>query len=236
MKMTGARVKTALVAVLVGGALMSYQNCSGPQGFRYKGHPGMMDDGKGGLFHSGGTTTDNPKPTLTLQVGNFQSVIANSSGPAPQIFLCVSEIRFEKATNGADDTRIKMDGTMQNPEGTDFLQGVADERKFIALRPEGTVINSIDVPVGNYQRIELRLRGDCGGVAAAVKNANGEILLREDADVRFSGSIVVNGDNVSRLVLNMDSMVAALANAKNSRDIEDALDDEGSCSGGDSND
>lgn len=206
MKITGSRIKSVLIALGLGGALLTYQNCSGPQGYRYKGSPGMLDGG--GLHQNGGTTTDNPKPTVSVQVGSYEDI-----PNAPQIFLCVAEIRFEKASNGADDTRINM---------------ASGESRYVNLRPEGTVIQDLDVPTGNYERIRMRLSSSCDGISAAVANANGEFALSESVDMEFSGRIVVSG-SLKQLALNMDSMIASLAKAKSARDVQRALEEEGSC-------
>ncbi len=208
MKMGVARIKTVLIAVFMGLGLMSYQNCS-PQGFKFKGQPGPS--GEGILQQNGGTTTDNPKPTVSLQVGAFEDVVSGAA--TPEILLCVSEIRFLKADNDQDDVRIDLNG----------------EKQFIALKPEGTVLDLIDVPVGNYGRIELRLEANCAGASAAVKNSNGEFATSDEVHVRFRGSIANNG-NIKRLILDMDQMVEGLAVAKNRSDVEEALtDSEGGC-------
>ncbi len=212
MKVGISRLKVTLVACLAGVGLLSFQNCS-PQGFKFKGQPGVSSD-DGILRHNGGTTTDNPKPTVSLQVGAFADAIPSST-TGLDIFLCVSEIRFEKAEDEGRDERLSLKGA----------------ERFVHLNPSGTVLANLDVPVGNYGRIELRLSDECNDIAASVKNANGEFKSDEEAHVRFSGAIANNG-SLSRLVLNMDSMISGLANAKSSGDIERILEEsEGGCGG-----
>lgn len=207
------------IAVFMGASLLAFQNCSAPEGFRLR-NTAVADEGKGEILQqNGGTSTDNPKPTVSLQIGEFASTLPPGTA-APKILLCVSEIRFEKLIsspdpNAPDSTRIR----------------IPDENKLVELKPDGTLIDVLNIPVGNYGRIELRLRADCGGVSAAVTNANGEIQVNSDMDVRFAGSISNNG-NLSKVVLNMDQMISRLATATRSRQIERALtDSEGGCGG-----
>ncbi len=207
-----ARIKTILIAVFMGLGLLSYQNCS-PQGFKFKSQPGDSDDKI--LQQNGGTTTDNPKPTLSLQVGSFAEIL-DADEPVPQIFLCVEQIRLLKPDDDdGDDVRIDLNG----------------ENQILNLRPDGTVLDFIDVPVGSYGRVELRLSSDCGGVSAAVSNANGDYAISEEVNLRFRGSVTNNG-SIKRLVLDMDQMVTGLVDAKNRNDVEEALTDfEGGCGG-----
>lgn len=211
MKMGGARSKLFGAAVFMGVVMFGFQNCS-PRGFQFKGQPGASP--QEGVLQNGGTTTDNPKPTVTLQIGAFANIDSTDNAP-PQIFLCISEIRFRKPADDGDDVRIELRG----------------ERKYVTLNPTGTDLGPIDVPSGNYGRIELRLSEACDGIAAAVRNTHGDFSTDEDTDLRFSGSIANNG-NLSRLVLNMDEMVRDLAEAQNANQLERILSEsEGSCGG-----
>ena len=206
MRVKASHVKVLMIAGVTA-LTVSYQACT-PGGFRA--NPARSTDrSQFAAFENGGTTTDNPKPTMSLGVGAFENAIASEE--SLQIFLCVTEIRF-----GQNDGRVNVENGL----------------KMLQLDPSGTLISGqLAVPVGHYDQIELRLQNDCNGLSAVVKNQFGEFKVDQGMDVNFRGNLSING-NLTRLVLDMKQMVAELRTAKNSKDVVEALDvSEGGCSG-----
>ncbi len=200
MKVKVLHINTLLIVFLTG-LTLTYQACSPTDGFKSgKSSSGRPDD----FSMSGGTTTDNPKPTTSLEVEEYGA--ANTA----DIRLCVYEIRFQ---NDTQDIRAEF------------------QPKWIVLNSAGTLIDSgLTVPFGNYSRIELRLANACDGLSARVVNSEGTFNLTNEMNVRFSGSISI--ESSSRLVLDMGNMISRINSAEEREDVEKALtDSEGGCSG-----
>lgn len=193
---------------LVTGLTLSYQACSPGDGMRFKHTPGQTGGGWAPQAN-GGTTTDNPKPTVTVEVGGFPE---EGSGSV-NMQLCVDELRFRN--DGEDD---------------DHEYRVEFRAKWITLSPAGTLIdNNLQVPFGSYERIDLKLSNDCGGAYATVTNANGTFAATEEVDLRFSGAVTVAGAS-SKLILDMSNMITAALRATSNSQFQSALSDsEGGC-------
>ncbi|MGE4134016.1 MAG: hypothetical protein AB7F86_20435 [Bdellovibrionales bacterium] len=195
----------AAISVVV----LSFQACDpNKMGFRAAGN----SPGSGGksLMLNGGTTTDNPKPTIGLEVAPF------AGDGAPLVFLCVAEIRLSEQT-------IRFDQNKGQP-------------RWLALDPAGTWIESIDVPTGQYQGLEMRLKEECGGRSAIVINSHGEFHIAREMSLHFDGAISVSG-SLSNLNLDMGPMIDALSSATTRSEVVSAMVEQvGSCKEGDDDD
>lgn len=198
-----SHINTFVIA-LVTGLTMGYQACS-PVAMSSHAKAGATD-GKGWAAANGGTITDNPKPTLQVEVSNFPADAA-----ALNLKICINEIRFRQ-----DDDEIRAEFTP----------------KFVQLDPKGTVLGeALNIPPGKYDRIELRLSPNCGGLSASATNANGSFDLNSELRIRFAGQVTVG--NSSTLLLGMNSMLSAAAAATNTAGLYLALtESEGHCGGG----
>lgn len=181
--------------------VLSYQACSDPNaGFKSTHAAG------GTVYASGGTTTDNPKPTLTVGIDPFPTTTEG-----PQILICVTEIRI-----GKDGSQITVDSAP----------------KWIELNPKGTLVNpDVRIPPGTYSQMQLRLDDKCNGASIDVINSHGHFEMSKRADLKFSGSVVVDA-KANHIDLDMSNIVTALNQVKESEDLEKALEgSSGGCSG-----
>ena len=195
------RISRFAVAVIAfAGLPLTYQACSAPVGAR-TGHGYSL--GSSG----GGTTTDNPKPTTSVEVAPFVSEMEMA------IQLCVEEIRMRSGDD--DDERVRIE--------------LPPAQRLIALNPSGTFLSGADIKPGQYSRIELRLSNSCDGISARKYQGGQNIMINEEFDMRFSGEIRADG-SMSRLTLDMGDMIDAIAQAQTPSQLSEALTTEGSCS------
>ncbi len=127
-----------------------------------------------------------------------------------EVLMCVTEIRFYSGGERKD---------------------IEFSPKMIRIDPAGTFLSTINVPVGNYDQIELRLHKDCSGLSASVKNHFGQFNVADRMDINFRGNLTING-NLSRLVLDMGQILHGLAQARNRNEVVRVLEEEeGGCGG-----
>jgi len=199
----------AFVIALITGLTLSYQACSPADGMRFKHTPGGGGNGGWAPQANGGTTTDNPKPTVTVEVGGFPEEGSSSVN----IKLCVSKMELRRAGDGGgDEIEVRM------------------TPKWITLSPAGTLIDDgLSVPFGNYERIEMNLSSACSGAYATVTNAFGSFAATDDVSMRFSGEVAVAGPG-SKLILDMSDMISRSMRAASNAEFQSALaDSEGGC-------
>ncbi len=222
-----ALVKIALV-VGVTGMTLSYQACS-----RVSGQAGSSPNSKfnSGSNMNGGTTTDNPKPTVSV-------LIANSSGNATgSAQLCLGEIRFSGANAGAtasanSSTNWGMSGFHQP---TDFYS-MEETNKFLeamwqyteslmgmnfTVLPQGNFVKSIPLTPGTYTDVDLTLDQNCSYGSLSVPTAGGVLEFQDPLVLHFVGNI--NLAKPGQVVLNIGGILDALANAKSATDVKAIL-------------
>jgi hypothetical protein len=182
--------------------LVMFQNCA-PAGFSSR-TPSSETQ------MSGGTTTDNPKPTIDVMIKPHSvAAIQNAT-------ICVEDVKFRKAS------RLRIFST----EAKAMKKAAADltsrlKGRDITIFKEGTFIDSFELPRGDYNLVELVLDDDCqADKSLTVINAGGAYGAKEHLTLRFDG----NGSGGGILQLNMQAYLDVLTHVRSNSDIRRALD------------
>ncbi|MBX3021767.1 MAG: hypothetical protein KF799_08840 [Bdellovibrionales bacterium] len=249
MKQTGF-IKLALVLVVTG-LTMGYQACSqnsfggrGPASENINnstlGTPILPDDGKPpGLppaQNNGGTTTDNPKPTIDLTMGGYNTRDVQSAE------LCLGQIKLYAAdgtiaaiqgssssgqpqTNPYDTIQLWQDFMALAGYGSSsntYLQESLNNQRII-LSPSGTYMQAVQLPAGEYQQVDLELSTNCnGGNSFAMMNSYARISVRQAVTMHFVGHAKITAADPS-LTLTVAPVMTALRSARTSADVERVL-------------
>lgn len=155
--------------------------------------------------NSGGTSTGNP--LINLRSGTYSGLSA----------LSVNEVRF-----CFKRVRFKLPGELTNSDpalDADNIDFAIGEKILNTL---GDNFGSINVPPGNYARIEFDLANTCGnGYSAYVVNSSGTFSTTQGATIKFSGNITINADISIELML--QNLIFSLNSVTNNADIKTNL-------------
>ena len=167
--MKGQRyIKIALLTAVTG-VTLGYQACSdtkfqGQSGLSSQSPSSIDDPGKSGTpvtpAPSGGTTTDNPKPTIDVVMSGYDQTLVQGAQ------LCVSQVKLTKAS-AVQSQRGHERSHLANSSFVSFHQQLSKLFSFdfnnlsMELAPQGTAFSSLLVPPGDYTELTVTLRAGC---------------------------------------------------------------------------
>lgn len=220
-------VLAAAVAVTFG-----YQACA-PSNFQSR-NTASVDQagGKNAGLSGGGTTTDNPKPTVDVVINGYDT----SGVQNPR--LCLGQIQVGgqagsalAATKTAERDPSSTPGSCGENffnalwswlDNSLFAQDFSDLDRLLALLPEGTFLTSMNLPVGQYDQIDLALNTTCPGGSLSLQNQSGTITMSEPLTVHFSGDLRLD-PGTERLTLDIGPVLSDLASARDRDDVRRIL-------------
>lgn len=170
---------------------------------------------------SSGDNTTIGNPLVSLNVAPYATPQAFSKVTpfaVSALQLCVKRLRFK-----VDDEDIT------NPIPEDDEDNVDVSLGLVNINPSGLFLTEVEVPPGQYSRIEFDLEPDCAvGLSPSVILDNDNDLgtpfeSQDDITIRFNG--LINLSTSTRINLNIQSMIDALSAVTNADEIEDVLED-----------
>lgn len=230
-------VRIGLVLGLTGFMLAGYQNCSQNRfdaetanrtSASVSGADGGTIKDPGNPAAGGGTTTDNPKPTIDIGMNAYDG--ATMAGAQ----ICVQQIKLIKARTEESRRHAHADDVVAHPVPNGFGgmtvllssgRSVAQEMGNLAVNvaPQGTLVASLPFPMGKYEELQFALKPACGGSSLSFVNAAGKsIALADSATLKFKGKFALNSAS-PQLIVNVQSLMSALAKAKDAKDAKDIL-------------
>lgn len=232
----GTKATRAFVVLTLTGVVCAYQACSQQAGFarpaagssKMGEFPGTdyLDDGKNrSLPSNGGTTTDNPKPTLDVVMAGYDE----QSAPVQDVQMCVGKIRFYRATASFSNAFSSFADSLTSQilsrfgiNSGNYVQQDLDGQA-VQISPGGTVIKNLSIPAGTYAQVDIELEDDCSFGSLTFINGKGRRVTSDDDETLvFTGSITIHpGD--PRVLLNLQPLMSALSRADDEDDVEDIL-------------
>lgn len=230
-------IKLALILGLTA-ITLGFQNCSQTMQFSSSARPSQSTQAS-----NGGTTTDNPKPTVDVSMGAYDPADVQSAD------LCLGEIRMSNAANNVtsyskgsffelvlaallkpsvslgtsiSSSSFSYSGSSSYSNSiTQFRQSLGNQ--LVSALPSGTYLQPVTVPPGTYDQVEIRLSDSCANTSLALQNRQGRISLRRGVTMRFVGSLSITATD-QQLRLNLAPIMSALGRAHDAAEAEDALD------------
>ncbi len=97
------------------------------------------------------------------------------------VSMCFHQIRFKK-----------------DPSSSDPGENVNLSAGFSQWSPAGTSLGIFDIPPGDYQRVDLFLKDECGeDLSLSIVNDNGTFTASSPITLRFRGSFTISADSAS---------------------------------------
>ena len=150
-----------------------------------------------GCSQSGGTSTGNP--LINIRVSSYSAL---SVMTVNQVVFCFKRLRFKQPGESTDsDSSIDSDNI-------DFFIGEK------TLNTSGDNLGAVNVPPGQYERIEFDLEDDCtSGKSVRVTNNAGTFSTSDRITIKFSGTINISTDrdidlNIQNLINALDTVTA----------------------------
>lgn len=166
----------------------------------------------------GPTTTGNPvdKQPVTLRMADTQPFAFLKKG----LDLIIPEARAAITNSKFCFKRLRF-----KPDSSSSGSNIDLELGQIDIDPNGTDLLTVEVPVGEYKRIEFDLEKDCDGVgfksSVEFDNANGPFDTDETITIKFDGSY--NVSSAGTLTLDIDALYDALDLVTANNQIKPAL-------------
>jgi hypothetical protein len=172
---------------------------------------------------NGGTTTGNPGVTkLELRFDSYDqtafldhilnSFISKAYAQVNSASFCFKRLRFKKADDSTSDPTT-------NEDNIDFDIGE------IVLSSSGVLLGSIELPTGEYKRLEFDLESDCSsGYSVDLNNDAGDFQTTDRITIKFRGSFTASSSNQT-LSLGIQHIIDALDSHTGSQDLKDTLED-----------
>jgi hypothetical protein len=158
-----------------------------------------------GCQGSHGTSTGNPlssEPGVALKMAAF-SPTAVPGNNVLSLAMCLKRLRFKAASGSSDSGDIDL------------------QLGDVTLDPSGTLLSSVQIPIGTFDRIEFDLDPSCSsGHSVALTNSSGSFTSTDDMTIRFDGSITITGDQSVELLV--QQIVNALATVTSGSAIKSA--------------
>lgn len=200
------------MSTVTAAVLVSFQNCS-PVSNGSRGPAGIEMQQQ-----TGGTTTDNPKPTVQV------SIMPHSVAAVGELTICVEDVRFKREsvqTLGGHSFRTNSVGDNDlRKAGKDLARKLRG--RDITIVKEGTFIDAFSLPRGDYNVVELILDDECeADKSLTVRTAHGALSTKERVTLRFDGNGRAAGTEA--LQLNMHSILEALTNIQTGGEIRRTL-------------
>lgn len=190
--------RAIVFSTLTAFALVSFQNCSPPASSVRTPNSSEI------LQNNGGTTTDNPKPSIDV------SIMPHSVAAIGETQICVEDVKF-KLVNSHGGSSISISMWIAAIRLASQLRG----RNILVVK-EGAYVDAFKIERGNFNLVELILDDDCAADhSLAVRNTYGSFGSKDRITLRFDGTSGGSGS----LQLNMQPMLEALSRAQSAEDI-----------------
>ena len=133
-----------------------------------------------------GTSTGNPLVSLRYQ--NFNASL--SAFTVNQLHLCFKRVRFKQLGETTNtDTTLDSDNI-------DFDIGEK------SISSAGDLLGDVNVPAGQYARIEFDLDNHCGnGYSVYINNSNGTFSTTNSITIKFQGTFNLNQNTELNLAI-----------------------------------
>ena len=159
-----------------------------------------------GCAKSQGTSTGNPFVALNYKSYNA----ALSTLAANQVKFCFKRVRF-KQLNETTNTDPSADS-----DNIDFEIG---EKSMLSI---GDTLGEVNVPSGQYARVEFDLDNHCGnGYSVYIDNSNGIYSTNDRITIKFEGSFAFDAN--TELSLEMQPLISAINTVSGSTTIKTIL-------------
>lgn len=175
------------------------------------------------IFFLGCSDTSNTtlgNPLVSLKIAPYSAPMAmNKITPlaVSEIQFCVKRLRFKTEL---EETNIEPDDDEDN---IDINLGL------ISINPSGTTITQVEVPPGEYTRIEFDLEPNCAGsISPSVyldNDNDGGVPFETNDDITIEFNGLINLNSSTSINLYVEKIIAALDLVTDANDIEDALED-----------
>ncbi len=167
--------------------------------------------------------TDNDNTTI----GNPLVSLKILPYSTPQAFSKLTPFAVSSLQFCVKRLRFKTDQELTNPITDEDEDNVDINLGLINIDPTGTVLTEVNIPKGEYTRIEFDLEPDCAGeispsVILSNDNSMGTpFVTNDDITIQFRGLISLN--STTSISLNISSMIQALSNVTDADEIESVL-------------
>lgn len=206
--MIGAKLRTILMFGTVTGIVMTYQACGQHERFRGQ-NPNMQLQQQ----QQGGTSTDNPKPTVDVNIAPVEST------GVPDARLCVKEVRFSKPSPVTlSATSVQSKGKNRRGRNRSMASTTGGSGHEVTVSREGSHVDSVRLTSNEIQSVEVDLNSECAGSSLALQSPGASVSTSEPLTLRFEGqaTTVTNGASI---FLNIEPILKALSAARTPAEI-----------------
>lgn len=140
----------------------------------------------------------------------LEFIIPSAHAAVSDLRFCFKRLRFKRA----DEDTLDELGSEDN---VDFEIG-----EFI-IDENGTLLGDVEIPTGDYKRIEFDLEDNCGsGNSVELMNDYGSFTSSDRITVKFKGNFTASQANES-VSLGVQSILEAMNDFNGSTSLKDAL-------------
>lgn len=127
--------------------------------------------------------TDTGDPSVQLELSSYSTQASWVDAFIPKAFanvnsvsMCIYQIRFKPTSSTGN-------------QGLNIIFDVND----VQWSPSGTSLGTIQIPEGEYDRVDIMVKDDCGeNLSILIQNDNGQFSNDSPLTLRFRGLIEVN--------------------------------------------
>ena len=128
---------------------------------------------------AGSTIMGNPETSTRLQVSRYSAASTSGSGTLSALLICKTQLVLTSVDPSVPVASLR------------FSDGVEQ-----SIPVDGTQLGAIDIPVGHYSQIVIRLDNNCGtGRSLKLSNGSGSYASQQPIDLKFTGDLVVDGSD-----------------------------------------
>jgi hypothetical protein len=212
---------------------LTYQACS----------PALQQSPSGMEINGGGTTTDNPKPTIDVSVVNSAGTVSGN------VQLCLDEIYFSGTNTSSQSASLAGSPSASNQYARSFYpspstymptagmgasyyasaQVLQDLMQYtqslwgmtFMMGAPSSFLKTIPIVPAAYTDVDLRLGQSCSFGSLSMMTPSGRIDVDEPLTLHFSGAghLLTSGE----LSLDATEIMSALSTARNAAEIKATL-------------
>lgn len=152
-------------------------------------------------------------PTVQNQLLNL--ILPKAYAEVTSSIACFKRLRF-KFAESADDAEADYEVNEDLEDNVDLYLGEVD------LTASGNALGTIEIPEGEYRRIEVELEDKCaGGQSLSIVNSNGSYTTSDRISVRFEGTFTAEDNAV--LGLNINKIIEAIDAYDGTTNLKDSI-------------
>jgi hypothetical protein len=154
---------------------------------------------------------DNP----SLQTKLLNLLLPKAYAEITASTACFKRLRF-KFAESEEDNSTDYEVNEDVEDNVDFYLGEVD------MTQTGAVLGSIEIPAGDYRRIEVDLEDKCaGGKSLTIDNSSGSYSTSDRISVRFEGNFTA--EDGATISLNINKIVDAIDAYNGTGSIKNAI-------------